>query len=99
MALPPVSRQKRFIPQLFCWTHAFFSILLILHLSQHVPSLRKVRETLGETFEADAADSIELMLDWIRDLKRSDPLADFCYHVLEGFYSMELFKSEEMEDD
>jgi hypothetical protein len=64
-----------------------------------VPSLRKVRETLGDTFEADAADSIELMLDWIRDLKRNDPFADFCYHILEGFYSIEIFRTEEIEDE
>lgn len=61
-----------------------------------MPSLRKVRETLGYTFEANAAESIELMQDWIRELKRSDPFADFCYHVLEGIYNMELFKTEEM---
>lgn len=64
-----------------------------------MPSLRKVREVLGDTFESDAADSIELMLDWIRDLKRSDPFADFCYHMLEGIYNMEPLKTEEMEDD
>lgn len=49
---------------LFCWTQAFFAILLVLHLRQHVLSLYKVRETLGDTSEADAADSIALMLDW-----------------------------------
>jgi hypothetical protein len=58
-----------------------------------------VREVLGDTFESDAADSIELMLDWIRDLKRSDPFADFCYHALEDIYVMEPLKTEEMEED
>jgi len=87
------------VPHLFCWTQAFFGILLILHLSHHVPVLRKVRKVLGETFDSDAAESIELMLDWIRDLKRSDPFADFCYHVLEPIYTMEPLKNEEMEDD
>lgn len=58
-----------------------------------------MREVLGDTFESDAAESIKLMLDWIRDLKRSDPFADFYYHVLEDIYDMEPLKSEEMEED
>jgi hypothetical protein len=52
--------------------------------------LRQIRQTLcGDTFEADAAQSIELMLDWIRDLKTSDPIAAWCYNVLGTIYHME----------
>jgi hypothetical protein len=94
-----VSRQKRFVPHLFCWPQAFFGVLLILHLSQHVPALRKVRHVLGDAFESDAADSIELMLDWIRDLRRSDPFAGFYYHVLLGIYDMEPLKTVEMDEE
>jgi hypothetical protein len=53
-----------------------------------VPSLRQVRQQLGGRFEADLADSIGLMLDWIRDLKGSDPIAAWCYQVLDGIYDM-----------
>jgi hypothetical protein len=58
-----------------------------------------VRQVLGDDFESDAADSIELMLDWIRDLRRSDPIAGFCYHVLLDIYDMEPSKTVEMEED
>lgn len=62
--------------------------------------LREVRKTLGDTFEADAAESVELMLDWIRDLTGRDPFADFYHHVLETLYSTEeLFKTDRMEAD
>jgi hypothetical protein len=39
------------------------------------------------------------MLDWIRDLKRYDPFADFCYRALEEIYVMDTLIGEEMEED
>jgi hypothetical protein len=29
------------------------------------------------------------MLDWIRDLKDSDPIALWCYNILQGIYGVE----------
>jgi hypothetical protein len=54
-----------------------------------VAPLRQVRQSLGDQFEQDAAESVELMLDWIRDLKSSDPIAQWCYKVLENLYDMD----------
>jgi hypothetical protein len=88
LTLSPASRHKRLVPYLFCWSQNFLGILIILHLTRVVPSLRQVRQQLGGRFEADLADSIGLMLDWIRDLKGSDPIAAWCYQVLDGIYDM-----------
>jgi len=90
VTLSPASRRKRLIPYLFCWSQNFLGILLILHLSLHVPVLRSIRQSFcGEKFETEAAQSVELMLDWIRDLKTSDPIAAWCYSVLQGIYHMD----------
>jgi hypothetical protein len=52
--------------------------------------LRKIREELcGAIFEKDCDISIELMIDWIRDLKSSDPFAMWCYKILRPIYDLE----------
>lgn len=30
--------------------------------------------------------SIEVMIDWIRDLKSSDSIAKWCWNILQGLY-------------
>lgn len=48
-----------------------------------------MRESLGPDFTRDQQVSVELMIDWIRDLKGCDPIARWCYEVLENLYDME----------
>jgi len=86
----PTSRHKRLVPQLFCWSQNFLGILLILHLTRHNLMLRDIRAQLcGPRFESEVDQSIELMLDWIRDLKSSDPIAMWCWKILQGIYNLE----------
>jgi hypothetical protein len=33
-------------------------------------------------------ESIALMLDWIRDLKSSDPIATWCWNIVSGIYNV-----------
>ncbi|KAH7417248.1 hypothetical protein BKA64DRAFT_294755 [Cadophora sp. MPI-SDFR-AT-0126] len=90
LTMSPTSRHKRLIPYLFCWSQTFLSILLIFHLTQHNPMLRDIRAQLcGPTFEADFDISVALMQDWIRDLKAVDPLALWCYKILQPLYNLE----------
>jgi hypothetical protein len=59
-------------------------------MSQHSPILQKIRrEMCGDNFEVDAEESIHMMLDWIRDLKNTDPIAAWCYKILQGIYHMD----------
>ncbi|TVY19268.1 hypothetical protein LARI1_G002375 [Lachnellula arida] len=90
LTMSPVSRRKRLIPYLFCWSQNFLGILLIFHMTRHNVMLQNIRTNMcGPTFEADANISIGLMLDWIRDLKSSDPIASWCWKILQGIYPIE----------
>lgn len=83
--MSPTSRRKRLIPYLFCWSQNFLGILLIFHMARHNEMLQKICERLcGPTFWDDANASINLMRDWIRDLKSSDPIAMWCWKILQG---------------
>lgn len=52
--------------------------------------LRDIRTQLcGPRFENEIDQSVALMLDWIRDLKSSDPIALWCWTILQGIYDLE----------
>ncbi|KAK8019640.1 hypothetical protein PG990_004778 [Apiospora arundinis] len=86
----PVRNQKRLIPCLYCWSQKFLAVLLILHLSQQVPILARIRAThLGDRFNTDAKQTTALYIDWIRDLKDIDPTALWCWSILKEVYSLE----------
>ncbi|PQE04635.1 hypothetical protein CJF30_00004406 [Rutstroemia sp. NJR-2017a BBW] len=88
LLLSPPSRRKRLIPYLFCWSQNFLGILLILHLAKHNTMLKDIAENLcGERYQRDVDLSVQLMLDWISDLKEAkDPMAEWCWKVLRGIY-------------
>jgi hypothetical protein len=51
--------------------------------------LRDIRDHLcGPGFQAEFEQSVELMLDWIRDLKTIDPIAMWCWKILQGIYHL-----------
>ena len=90
LALAPIFRQKRLIPFLFCWSQNFLGILLIIHLTNHSPMLQGITAQLcGERFETEVGQSVDLMLDWIRDLKNNNLGALWYWKVLQGIYHIE----------
>jgi hypothetical protein len=90
IAMSPTAHRKRLIPYLFCWSQNFLGMLLILHLSRYSPCLAQIRRTMcGPDFEELLEESVQLMLDWIRDLKESDPIAMWCWNVVAGVYQIE----------
>ncbi|KAG9242385.1 hypothetical protein BJ878DRAFT_535930 [Calycina marina] len=91
LALSPASRHKRMIPYLFCWSQNFLTILIIVHMTQHNDMLRNIRAQLaGPRFEAEIDATVETMIDWIRDLKNSDPISSWCWKILASIYQLEL---------
>jgi hypothetical protein len=44
---------------------------------------------MGSDFEDDKQISVELMSEWIRDLKGCDPIAQWCYEALGNLYDMD----------
>lgn len=58
-------------------------------MTRYNPMLRDIRTQLcGARFEAEVDESVELMLDWIRDLKGSDRIAMWCWKILQGTYNL-----------
>jgi hypothetical protein len=83
IALSPTCHRKRLIPYLFCWSQNFLGILLIIHMTRYNPMLQDIRARLcGPRFENEIEQTVDLLIDWIRDLKRIDPIAMRCWEVL-----------------
>ncbi|KAI1336423.1 hypothetical protein F5Y15DRAFT_427096 [Xylariaceae sp. FL0016] len=88
--MSPICFQKRLVPCSFFWSQNLLGILIILHLTQEVPILMRIRTTLtGGRFERDAEETIMLCIDWMRDLKDVDEAAMRCWRILKGFYPLE----------
>ncbi|KAG9232702.1 hypothetical protein BJ875DRAFT_513889 [Amylocarpus encephaloides] len=91
LTLSPTSHRKRLVPCLFRWSQNFLGILLILHMTRHNPMLRDIRAQLcGPRFEAEADQTVHLMLDWLRDLESSDPISMWCWKIVQGIYHLDL---------
>ncbi|KAK7415507.1 hypothetical protein QQX98_005860 [Neonectria punicea] len=90
IALSPPRTNKRLVPVPFFWSQNLFGILVLLHLSHHHPMLQRIRSSLcGENFDKDAAETVNLYLDWLRDMKRIDSTADWCWTVIRTVYQLD----------
>lgn len=60
-------------------------------MSQEQKVLRDVRQRIAAMdprFESDVADTTELMLQWIEDLRGCDSIANWCYATLATIYNL-----------
>lgn len=90
IALPPPCANKRLVPMTFFWSQNFFGILILLQLSQQHPMLRRIRSSLcGQRFDADATETVSLYLDWLRDMKKIDSTANWCWTVIRLIYHLD----------
>jgi hypothetical protein len=90
VAMSPTCTHKRLVPCLYFWTQNVLGILIVLHLSQQVPVLLRIRQTLcGERFELEAGETVGLYIDWIRDLKETDKAAAWAWEIVKGVYGVE----------
>ncbi|KAI0882752.1 uncharacterized protein GGS22DRAFT_40096 [Annulohypoxylon maeteangense] len=89
ITMSPTCFHKRLIPCLFFWSQNLLGVLLILHLTQKVPILLRIRTSLmGTKFDQDANETAVLCIDWIRDLKDTDATSLWCWEILKGVYSL-----------
>ncbi|KAI2465576.1 hypothetical protein F4781DRAFT_20426 [Annulohypoxylon bovei var. microspora] len=89
ITMSPTCFHKRLIPCLFFWSQNLLGVLLILHLTQKVPILVRIRASLmGTKFDQDANETALLCIDWIRDLKDTDATSLWCWEILKGVYSL-----------
>jgi hypothetical protein len=56
-------------------------------MTEHNHMLMDIREHLcGVRFEQEYIESIRLMMDWISDLKDVDPIAMWCWRIIQSVY-------------
>jgi hypothetical protein len=90
IAMSPTCCNKRLIPYICFWTQNIASILVLLHLSQQIPILARIRATLcHDGFDAAANETIALYLDWLRDLKTVDPVARWFWAIVREIYRLD----------
>jgi hypothetical protein len=60
-------------------------------MTQHDPMLREIRaQFCGPIFEAELDQTVELLIDWVRDLKGCDSIAMWCWNILQGIYRLDV---------
>ncbi|KAF6843536.1 C6 finger domain-containing protein [Colletotrichum musicola] len=84
----PACRNKRLITCRFFWSHNLLGILIILYLSTKNDRLKAVRSSLGEDFEHDAETTVSLCIKWIKDLKKVDASAEWCWSIARALYPL-----------
>lgn len=91
VTMSPACARKRLIPCLFIWTQNVLGVLLVLHLARTVPMLRRIVSggLCGETWDLEAAETVGLYIDWLRDLREVDGAAAFAWDVVRAVYQLE----------
>lgn len=91
ITLSPACTRKLLIPSLFFWTQNILGALAILHLSEKVPILARIRASgvCGPSFEADARETVRLGLEWIDDLREVDSEAEWAWGVAKGLFGLD----------
>ncbi|KAJ3470605.1 hypothetical protein MRS44_000704 [Fusarium solani] len=90
IALSPPCTNKRLVPTAFFWSQNLFGILILLHLSQQHPMLLRIRSSLcGQRFDVEATESVNAYLDWLRDMKKIDSTANWCWNIIRLIYRLD----------
>ena len=85
MAMAPTKDKKRLVPHLFAWTQNFMGILLILRMTYENDILRQICD--DQVNRDDIQKTAALMLDWIRDVKQVDGIAEWNWKILEPLFA------------
>lgn len=86
IAMAPPKNKKRLVPQLFAWTQNFLGILLILRMTKENACLRQICEEHVDQEEIKR--TVSLMLEWVRDVRQLDGIAEWSWKILEPLYSV-----------
>lgn len=85
MSMYPVTQRKRLIPMLFTWNQNFMSILLILRMTAVDPGLAEIRR--NNIHQPELESTVLLLLDWFRDMRLIDGVANWAWGILEHIYA------------
>ncbi|KAF2215184.1 hypothetical protein CERZMDRAFT_82236 [Cercospora zeae-maydis SCOH1-5] len=86
MAMAPPKNKKRLVPHLFAWTQNFMGILLILRMTTENECLKRICDE--HVNRDDITATVSCMLEWIRDIRQVDAIADWSWLILEPLYSV-----------
>lgn len=90
IAMSPPRHNKRLIPCPFFWSRNLFGILILLHLASQHPVLVRVKTSFcGQNFERDAAETVRLYIDWLRDIQYMDASAMRYWEIVRLLYGLE----------
>jgi hypothetical protein len=85
ISMDPHKGRKRLIPYLFAWTQNFFGILLILRMTTENRILRNIVNKYNLPAEIDQ--TVLLLLDWFRDMRQVDGIAEWAWRILDRLYA------------
>lgn len=85
ISLAPTKNKKRLVPHLFAWTQNFLGILLILRMTTENECLKSICEDHVDPDEVEK--TVALMLDWVRDVKQVDGIADWSWSIVDPLYA------------
>jgi hypothetical protein len=85
VSIAPPKTKKRLVPHSFSWTQNFMGILLILRHTQENGVLGKICDE--HVNPDDMKRTVTLMLDWMRDVKQVDGIANWSWRILEPMFS------------
>ncbi|KAK5127930.1 hypothetical protein LTR85_005047 [Meristemomyces frigidus] len=86
LAMSPPKNKKRLVPHLFAWTQNFMGILLILSMCTANECMRRIVDEGGVVGWQEIDRTIHLMLEWVRDAKQVDGIAEWSWGILEPLY-------------
>lgn len=84
LAMAPPKNKKRLVPHLFTWTQNFLGILLILQMTMENECLDSICEE--RVSREDRRRTASAMLEWLRDIKQVDGVAEWSWRILEPLY-------------
>ncbi|OQN95427.1 hypothetical protein B0A48_18484 [Cryoendolithus antarcticus] len=84
VSMAPPKNKKRLVPHHFTWTQNFMGILLILRMTKEEGVLKQICE--GRVDEGSMEMTVQLMLEWFRDVRQVDGIAEWSWRILEGLF-------------
>lgn len=88
MTLP--SMNKRLVPLPFFWSQNICGALVLLRLSQQHTVLSHVRTHFcGQGFDYELAETTDLYIRWLRDMKPICAVSERCWDVVRALYELD----------
>jgi hypothetical protein len=85
LIMAPPKDKKRLVPHQFTWTQDIVSILLILRMTRDEGMFKRICEERVDLSDLDS--TIMLMLDWVKDVKQLDGIAEWSWELLEPLFT------------